>query len=87
LNFQQDNPYDIVCTLKFDSRFVEDTFALLFPLPVEEGEAERDPELELQLLTNLFLVGAEDTRTPWALIAGEARAGEAGVVGKLSFVI
>jgi hypothetical protein len=52
-----------------------------------QWEAERDPELELQLLTNLFLVGAEDTRTPWVSIAVEARAGEAGVVGKLSFII
>ena len=53
---------------------------LSFPLPAVEGEADRDPEL--QFLTNLFLVGAEDTGTPWASIAGEARAGEAGVVGR-----
>jgi hypothetical protein len=65
--------------LKFDSRFVDDTFALSFPLLVDEGEAERDPEL--QFLTNLFLVGAEDAGTPWASIAGEARAGEAGEAG------
>ena len=59
--------------MKSDLRFVEDTFVLSFPLP--------DPDPELQFLTNLRLMGgAEDTGTPWASIAGEARAGEAGTV-------
>jgi len=64
--------------LKSDSNFVEDTFVLSFPLPIDKREV--DPEPELQLLMNLCLMGAEDTGTPWGSIAGEARAGEAGAV-------
>jgi hypothetical protein len=63
--------------LKFDSGFVEDTFGLSFPLPVDEGEADPDPKL--QFLTNLRLTGVENTGTPWASVAREAGAGEAGV--------
>ena len=61
--------------LKSDPSFVEDTFVFSFPLTMDG-----DPDPELQFLTNLGLVGAEDTGTPWASIAGEARAGEAGAV-------
>ena len=68
--------------MKSDLSFREDTFILSFPLPKDGGEAVPDPEL--QFLTNLCLalagVGVEDTGTPWASIAGEARAGEAGAV-------
>ena len=40
---------------------------------------EVDPDPELQFLTNLLrLAGAGDIGTPWASIAGEARAGEDG---------
>jgi hypothetical protein len=63
--------------LKSDLSFVEEIFVLSFPLPIDEREADPDPEL--QFLMNLFLAGAEDTGAPWASIAGEARAGEAGV--------
>ena len=65
--------------MKSDLSFVEDTFVLSFPL----DEREADPDPELQFLTNLCLVG---TGTPWASIAGEARAGEAGVVERLNFL-
>lgn len=63
--------------LKSDSCFVEDTFVLSL-LPVDERETDPDPEL--QFLMNLGLVDAEDTGTPWASIAGVARAGEARAV-------
>lgn len=63
--------------MKSDSSFVEDKFVLSFP-PIDEREADPDPEL--QFLTNLCLVGADDIGTPWASIAGEARAGETGAV-------
>ena len=52
--------------MKSDLSFIEDAFVLSFPLPIEEREAE------LQLQTNLFLAGAEDTGAPWVSIAGEA---------------
>jgi hypothetical protein len=64
--------------LKSDLSFDEDTPVLSFPLPIDEMEADHNPEL--QFLTNLRFAGAEDTGTPWASIAGEERAREAGVV-------
>lgn len=48
--------------LKSDLIFFELAFELSFPLPVVKREGEIDPEL--QVLTNLFLVGEEDTGIP-----------------------
>jgi hypothetical protein len=62
--------------LKSDLSVVEVALELSFPLPAVELEAESDPDPELQFLTNLLLVGAEDTGAPWASIAGEV-SGEA----------
>ena len=48
--------------LKSDLSFFELAFELSLPLPVVKREGDIDPEL--QVLTNLFLVGEEDTGIP-----------------------